>query len=76
MVATMCGDVTFDTGTQVFDPVSRLMMTKDGIATRYIGRPQDIAAEIASAGFSVMQWEVLCAKLGSGQDEMFVQSVK
>lgn len=59
-----------------FDPVSRLIMTKDGAATRYIGRPGDIVKEIALAGFAVLQWEVLCAKLGSGQDEMFAQCVK
>jgi SAM-dependent methyltransferase len=76
LVSTRCGEVTFDLGGLLFDPASRLIVTKDGIATRYVGRPENIVAEIASAGFRVMQWEVLSAKLGSGQDEMFVQGVK
>ena len=57
-VATMCGEVTSDALRSVFDPASRCVLDADGVATRYIGLPEDILSEIEASGFQVLASKV------------------
>ncbi len=67
---TMCGD--FDA---VNDAENRLIIVQ-GIATRYIGKPEAIIGEIMTAGFSVYDSKILEKKNNNDCDELFVWAVK
>lgn len=56
VVFTMCGEQGIPENAG-FDPATRLCTT-DGVATRYIGRADDLAAEIEAAGFDVLRTQV------------------
>jgi ubiquinone/menaquinone biosynthesis C-methylase UbiE len=55
VVFTMCGDKAIPDNAG-FDPTTRLCVT-DGVATRYIGRVEDLAAELEAAGFELLRTE-------------------
>ncbi len=57
-VATMCGEVTSESLLAKLDLESRCVLDQDGVATRYVGLPEDILAEIQSAGFQVLEWNI------------------
>ena len=58
-VATMCGEVTSESLLAKLDLESRCVLDQDGVATRYVGLPEDILTEIQSAGFQVLEWNVM-----------------
>lgn len=74
-VCTMCGDVTCEEIKKQFNPQSRCLISK-GIATRYIGLPEDILNEIRNAGFKIWHWEVQPRKDQEEQDDLLVAAVK
>lgn len=57
VIFTMCGDTGIPAGAG-FDPVTRLCVRGD-LATRYIGRPEDLLNELEVCGFEIQRWEVL-----------------
>lgn len=57
-VATMCGEVTSVSLRSKLDGQSRCVLDQDGVATRYIGLPEDILTEIRTAGFQVLEWKI------------------
>lgn len=56
LVSTMCDPVD-TTAIQGFDPESRCTIC-NGIASRYVGLPDDIIQEIDNSGFEVVRWHV------------------
>ncbi len=70
-VDTMCGDPHYQPPEQTFDPHARCMMYKD-IATRYLGRPDDILREVTDAGFSVVTYQIISAVEDRDQDALLV----
>ncbi len=57
-MATMCGEVTSDALRSVLDPESRCVLDPNGVATRYIGLPEDILSEIEASGFQLLASKV------------------
>lgn len=55
IVMTKCGEP--EDPAYPFDPVTRCKI-EDGVATRYWGRPADLAGEILARGFSLSDWTV------------------
>lgn len=62
-IRTMCGDPACDATRTGFDPETRCTV-RDGIATRYLGLPAAITAEVVGAGF-----EILCADVAPNADQ-------
>ena len=56
LMITMCGPLNCET-LEGFDSESGCVVCK-GIATRYIGMPENLVAEVQTAGFKVVQWHV------------------
>ena len=57
-VATMCGKVTSASLRAKLDVLSRCVLDQNGVATRYVGLPEDILMEIRTAGFQVLEWNI------------------
>jgi ubiquinone/menaquinone biosynthesis C-methylase UbiE len=57
-VATMCGEVTSASLRAKLDLQSRCVLDQGGVATRYVGLPEDILTEIRTAGFQVLEWKI------------------
>lgn len=57
-VKTMCGDIAGNELADRYDPESRCLLSEDGVATRYLGQPEDILDEIRSAGYQLLDWRV------------------
>ena len=56
--ATMCGDTQREDMAAMFDAESRNVVSGD-LATRYLGYPDDIIAEVCDAGFQVIEYCVI-----------------
>jgi SAM-dependent methyltransferase len=72
LVDTMCGPVD---ASQLpgYDPASRCTVHGD-IASRYLGMPDDILSELASAGFRIVRWEVSHTD-GDPSDTLLVEAL-
>ena len=57
----------------VYDPARRVVLNRQGLVAAYYGTPESIVAEVGSAGFAVLDWEVLTAPDG---DELYVEAAK
>jgi 2-polyprenyl-3-methyl-5-hydroxy-6-metoxy-1,4-benzoquinol methylase len=57
MVHTMCGEPSTHAVRAGFEPASRCLV-RDGIATRYLGEPETILAELHAAGFTISHSEI------------------
>ena len=75
-VVTMCGEVTGSEWRKRFDPRSRCMLGEDGVATRYLGLPEDILEEIRSARLQVLDWRIKARKDEDDADELLVWATK
>lgn len=70
-VCAMCGDVIGERLLKSFDEQSRCLLMGD-IATRYVGQPDDLLAEIAAAGFEIVHWEIHPRTGPDDQDDLIV----
>jgi len=76
-VQSMCGDVLDASSVKPqFDPTSCCTINSAGVATRYIGKPEDILQELQIAGFELDQWEILPRVSEDDQDDLLVQAIK
>ena len=73
VVFTMCGDKGLPP--DQWDPATRLCM-RDGVATRYIGLPGDLEAEVRAAGFEIVRSEVFPDEDPEGTEELVVVARK
>ena len=75
-VKTMCGDLSSphlqisESLKQTFDPASRCVVSESGIASRYIGMPDDIKRELEDAGFDLLAWRIKTASEAGELDEL------
>jgi ubiquinone/menaquinone biosynthesis C-methylase UbiE len=74
-VCTMCGEVTNEEMKKHFDPQSRCIIYGQ-IASRYIGVPEDILAEIRDVGFQILHFEIRPKKHQDDCDELWVAATK
>lgn len=75
LINTMCGEVAGKEMKKTFDSTSRLLI-ENGVASRYIGLPDDIIDEVKKAGFSVLHSEIIPRKNDEDMDTLLVYSVK
>lgn len=75
IVATMCGAVLDEGLQRQFDPRTCTVVV-DGRPTRHIGAAADIVAELARAGFDVVEAHVEPRTCASEQDDLFVLARK
>lgn len=76
-VQTMCGEVNDVSPMKpTFDPVSRCTVNERGVATRYVGKSEDILQEIQVAGFHIAHWEILPRESEEDQDDLLVRAIK
>ena len=71
-VRTMCGGDLRDLEND-FDPESRCLI-QNGIASRYIGLPEDILDEIRYADFHILRWEVKTRIDKEDNDDLLVDA--
>jgi 2-polyprenyl-3-methyl-5-hydroxy-6-metoxy-1,4-benzoquinol methylase len=71
LVMTMCGDPLSSQLITRFDPVSRYI-TDGHVAERYLGRSQDLEAELSTAGFEVVYRRLVNGNNESGDQNMFL----
>ena len=69
-VRTMCNEVPASLASK-FDKATRCLM-HDGIASRYIGRANDLIGEVMAAGFDVQHLQVLPAHDADDLDELLL----
>lgn len=69
LVRTMCNQVPAPLRPH-FDAATRCLL-RDGVASRYIGRAEDILRELEGAGFVVARSQVLPAAGADDADELF-----
>jgi 2-polyprenyl-3-methyl-5-hydroxy-6-metoxy-1,4-benzoquinol methylase len=74
-VDTMCGEVMNKEMQKQFDPESRCLVS-NGIASRYIGLPENIITEIKQAGFNILHSEVSPHKNADDLDSLMVHAIK
>jgi len=72
-VSTMCGDPKEPDVVKQYNPASRCMVW-NGIARRYLGRPDDIIGEIGRAGFRIERHLVVTNE--GTQDDLLVYAIK
>jgi ubiquinone/menaquinone biosynthesis C-methylase UbiE len=60
-VSTMCGEPKEPEVIKMFDAETRCMIW-DGVARRYIGKPEDILKEIEGIGFKIIKQEIQASK--------------
>ena len=71
LVQCMCGDVMDESPIKAqFDPVSRCLISPEGIATRYIGSAADILEELTAAGFAIAHSEIIPRQGPDDQDDL------
>ena len=81
-VKTMCGDISAphmklsEKLVRQFDPDSRCFVSESGVATRYIGLPENILAELSRAGFQIENHRLQQANCEDGLDELTVWASK
>ena len=75
VVLTMCGDVLDETMLRVFDPVNRVTV-HDGRPTRYIGKAEDIVAEVVRAGFELSNVHVNRRSCDRDMDDLVIHALK
>ncbi len=75
MINTMCGDVTDSDMRRHFDPQSRCVVYGD-IASRYIGVPDAIVAELRTSHFTIVHHTVQMRKAQHDCDELLVVAIK
>jgi len=77
LVCSQCGEPkTLDQMKKdgmVYDPVRRVVLNKHGLVAAYFGTPESIVAEVKSAGFTVLDWEVFPAPDG---DDLHVEAAR
>jgi len=71
IIHSMCGDPHLPIGKCAFDSRTRCLMHKD-IALRYFGEPDSILAELAAAGFTVLNSKLTLARDQDDQDCLMV----
>ena len=72
-VSTMCGEPKEPDVVKQYNPASRCMVW-NGIARRYLGRPDDIIGEIGRAGFRIERHLVVTNE--GTQDDLLVYAIK
>jgi len=73
VVLSMCGEVGNEKMLQGFDPLTQVTVHAQR-PTRYIGRAQDIVAELATAGFVIHTSQVLARKDADDLDTLLVHA--
>lgn len=73
---TMCGEVRNPALRKNFDPVSRCLMYRGKLATRYIGVAEDIVAEVRQAGFHILGWRINPPQTPTAQDDALIAALK
>jgi SAM-dependent methyltransferase len=77
LVCSQCGEPTliekWKKEGMTWDPVRRVAINQAGCVGAYFGTPESIVAEVQSAGFVVMHWEVITDENG---DDLFVRAIK
>jgi len=73
----MCGEVTSTALRAQLDLASRCILDQNGVATRYIGLPDDILTEVRTAGFQVLGWKIRPRSEAEGEmDELQVWAAR
>jgi ubiquinone/menaquinone biosynthesis C-methylase UbiE len=76
-VQTMCGEVMDGSSIEpTFDPISRHQISKQGFATRYIGKAEDILNELRTTGFEIAHQEIVPRVSHDDQDDLLTTAVK
>jgi SAM-dependent methyltransferase len=75
LVVTMCGEVVDAKLRATYDPATR-SVSMNGRPVRYIGAPDDIMAEISSAGFAIHDAQVVPRVNDSDQDTLVLLARK
>ena len=77
LVQCMCGDVMDESSIKAtFDPVSRCLISREGIATRYIGSAENILDELTAAGFAIAHSEIIPRQGPDDQDDLVALAIK
>lgn len=71
LVMTMCGNPRSARLQARFDPISRSIIN-GCVAERYLGQPQDLDAELRSAGFDIVYRRLVAGDSRSGDQDMFL----
>jgi ubiquinone/menaquinone biosynthesis C-methylase UbiE len=74
-VASMCGTPSCEKYLKQFDPASRCLL-RDGFAVRFLGQPETIAAELASAGYKLIHQRLLPRRTDRELDLLLLDAAK
>lgn len=74
-IRTMCGDPVCAGLRQGFDPATRTQ-NSSGFALRYLGRPEEILAEIEAAGFGAARSMLVPSPGGDDQHMLYIDAIK
>ncbi len=74
-VRTMCGDPICAALRHGFDPATRYVVS-NGFALRYLGRPEEIVAEIEAAGFDAGHSTLAPSAGGDDQHMLYIDAIK
>ncbi|WP_339132599.1 MAG: class I SAM-dependent methyltransferase [Candidatus Electrothrix sp. GW3-4] len=76
IIKTMCGRPAKGWSPGHFDPQTRCLIRKDGLATRYLGLSKDIMQEVVDAGFQLKEWKIRPASCEEDQGELLVYAIR